>query len=174
MCRQIDSLGTKLGQLKDGPIWSLAKMSVARILSPEHLQLLDEISAMDGILNTCGVTQEDVEVLEAVTRDLEAFYTVKVFPDDLEDRLDITCTVPSTYDSSACSCECHKREKLMIYSLFSALKMMETFTISRLGDVYSWYYHDQVQYSTVQYSTVQYSTVQLVLPRPGTVQYSTV
>ena len=145
ICRELDSLGTKLGQLKDGPIWSLAKMSVARILSPEQLQLLDEISAMDGILDTCGVTQEDVEVLEAVTRDLESFYTVKMFPDDLEDRLDITCTVPSTYDSSACTCECHKREKLMIYSLFAALKMMETFPIRRLGDVYSWYYHDQFQ-----------------------------
>ena len=44
-----------------------------------------------------------------------------------------------------CLCECHKTEKLAIYGIFAALKMIDQFDIKRFGDIYTWYYYEKFQ-----------------------------
>ena len=53
-----------------------------------------------------------------------------------------------------CECECHKKEKMAIYNIYFALeKMGQDLNIERFGDVFSWYYGDQVSKEPFEIST---------------------
>ena len=144
MCRYLDSMPTKLGELRDGPVWSLAKISVAQIFQSENLILREEIKEAYHILDTCQIDQDTIETTRYTLMELDNFRIIKDYDDGLGKRLDPSCNVPNIYDAQ-CTCECHKKDKLFIADIFVVLKSMDNFNFSRGGDLFTWYYNDHMK-----------------------------
>ena len=66
--------------------------------------------------------------------------------------------MPQAAQARECLCECHKVEKLAIYGVFAALKMIDQFHIQRFGDIYSWYYYEKFQRDASVISNEPYSS----------------
>ena len=91
------------------------------------------------------INEKELEILKQIKDDIEDFLLIKQFDDGLDDRSDSACSIPEYYDIyDTCKCECHKLEKLIIYNIYSSLKMIENFDIQRGGDLYSWFYNDEI------------------------------
>ena len=69
--------------------------------------------------------------------DLDNFRIIKDFDDGMSMRLDPACNVPGAWDTTKCTCEWHKKEKLLIANIFIMLKSMETFNFTRGGDLFT-------------------------------------
>ena len=65
--------------------------------------------------------------------------------------------MPQAAQARECLCECHKAEKLAIYGVFAALKMIDQFDIQRFGDLYTWYYYEKFQGDASAISNDPYS-----------------
>ena len=124
-------------------MFSLGKINVAQMFSEEDFILTEEkISTSD--IEDCGLIAREVETIEEGIDGLEKFLEIKKFDDDMSDRLEKDCQVPQEFQSTECLCECHKKEKLAIYGIFTALKMIDQFEFKRLGDLYTWYYYEKL------------------------------
>ena len=140
-CDFLYALPKKIGELRDGSVYSLAKISVAKLFTTENLQLVEDTLSSEDI-EYCGLIEREVSTIKEGIVHLQSFLQIKQFNDDLDDRLDKTCIV-NEYSSDDCKCECHKKDKLAIYNIYSTLKMIDNFTFERGGDLYTWYYNDQ-------------------------------
>ena len=143
-CTYVQTIPKKYGELFDGPILSLSKISYAQLFSNGRLECLssigEEISYCPHLIN-----EKELEILKQIKDDIEDFLLIKQFDDGLDDRSDSACSIPEYYDIyDTCKCECHKLEKLIIYNIYSSLKMIENFDIQRGGDLYSWFYNDEI------------------------------
>ena len=118
------------------------------ILTEENLRTSD--------IEYCGLIAREVETIERGIESLEEFLEIKQFDDMMEDRLESDCQVPQASQARECLCECHKAEKLAIYGVFTALKMIDQFDIKRFGDIYTWYYYEQFQAAPPVMSTWPY------------------
>ena len=147
MCTFLTYFPNKLGELKDGPVWSIAKISVAQLFYYEQSILREEILAADeDLMDLCNIDTETIEITKSTLIDLDKFRIIKDFDDRMTMRLDPSCHVPSAWDVQ-CTCECHKKEKLLIANIFIALKSMENFNFTRGGDLFTWYYNDHMKRS---------------------------
>ena len=115
------------------------------ILTEENLRTSD--------IEDCGLIAREIETIERGIEALEEFLEIKQFDDMMEDRLESDCQVPQASQARECLCECHKAEKLAIYGVFAALKMIDQFDIKRFGDVYTWYYYEKFQGTPAVMST---------------------
>lgn len=124
-------------------MFSLGKISVAQMFNDGDLILREE-SLRTSDIEGCSLIAREIETIERGIDGLEEFLAIKQFDDKMEDRLEMTCGVPQVTQARECLCECHKVEKLAIYGVFTALKMIDQFDIQRFGDIYLWYYYDQI------------------------------
>ena len=145
MCTFLAHFPKKLGELKDGPVLSIAKISVAQLFYVDQTILREEILAEDeDLMDLCNIDTVTIEITKRTLIDLDNFRLIKDFDDGMNMRLDPSCHVPSAWDSQ-CTCECHKKEKLLIANIFSVLKSMENFNFTRGGDLFSWYFNDHMK-----------------------------
>ena len=135
---------SKFGELRDGAVFSLGKINVAQMFNDGTFILTEENLATSDI-EDCGLIAREVETIEKGIDALEKFLENKQIDDNMEDRLESDCQVPQAAQARECLCECHKKEKLAIYGVFTALKMIDQFDIQRFGDLYTWYYHEKFQ-----------------------------
>ena len=137
-------LYSKFGELRDGAVFSLGKINVAQMFN-DGTFILTEENLRTSDIEECGLIAREVETIEKGIDALEKFLDIKQFDDEMEDRLESDCQVPQASQATECLCECHKQEKLAIYGVFTALKMIDQFDIQRFGDLYTWYYHEKFQ-----------------------------
>ena len=150
MCSTLRWLPRKLGEIKDGGIYSLAKMKVASFLQAENIDLLEGMTAMTVKECLIDIFRGDEEmktkfvtIYSEKMEEFSLFNEVKQYPDSLDGRRDDVCVVgDSGYQNSECLCECHKEEKLAVYDIFASLEMIENMDFERAGDLWSWYYNE--------------------------------
>ena len=148
MCTFLVNFPKKLGELKDGPVWSIAKISVAQLFYYDQIILREEILGADeDLLDLCNLDTGTIEITKNTLIDLDNFRSIKDFDDGMSLRLDPSCHVPDAWDTARCTCECHKKEKLLIANIFILLKSMETFNFTRGGDLFTWYYNEHMRRS---------------------------
>lgn len=143
-CGVMWDLPSDLGGLRDGAPLSLAKISVAQLVSVESIVFLENNLTSTHIV-FCDLVDREIQTIEDGIKRLEEFVAIKQYDDDLNDRLDKSCLIPEQPDLKSCACECHKKDKMAIYDLYTSLHMIDNFNFQRGGDMYAWYYGDQFE-----------------------------
>ena len=100
VCHELRNLHFRLSDLKDGSIYSLAKIKVAMLLNEENIDILDGITAhsVKDCLNFILRGDEALKmkfssVLEEKVSELALFNAVKQYPDGLASKRDGVCVV---------------------------------------------------------------------------------
>ena len=143
-CDYLYDLPGSIGELRDGAVYSLAKINVAQLFSQKKLEYMEnEVKSDDTVL--CGLIEEEFEAINEGIENLRKLFEIKDYDDGLGGRLDITCIVTEYHAKDECQCECHKMEKLAIYNIYQALQILRNFNYERGGDLYNWYYNDHFE-----------------------------
>ena len=130
-------------ELYDGP-----NLNLGNILS-QALPESDIISTFESSvaqLNSQCYSDDIVSTdLKAKLKDLKSFIDLKKFEDGFSSRKENPSfckpTIRST--SNKCMCECHKEDKVAIYSIFAAIEMIrKDVEVTRFGDVYTYFYYN--------------------------------
>ena len=110
VCYKLRDLPVRLSEIKDGNIYSLAKMKVASFLNEENVDLLDGITAQSAKdclkVNLRGdevLKKKFLSVLEEKISELTLFNAVKQYPDGLDSKRDDVCVVGEySYQNNEC------------------------------------------------------------------------
>ena len=110
VCYKLRDLPVRLSEIKDGNIFSLAKIKVASFLNEENVDLLDGITAQSAKdclkINLRGdevLKKKFLSVLEEKISELALFNTVKQYPDGLDSKRDDVCVVGEyNYQNNEC------------------------------------------------------------------------
>ena len=134
---------SNVGELRDGSVLSFAKLLVSSLFSEEQFEVLEDLSIED--IDTCGLIDKEILATNLAVAQLKEWKEIKGNDYGMNSRLDKTCIIPESPDPRVCHCECHNIEKLAIYNIYEAIRMVTSFDMQRGGDVYSWYYTDHFE-----------------------------
>ena len=90
-CLHLDNLASALGELKDGPIYSLPKIKAADLLTESELNMMENIMHQCDVVS-CGLFKRKIDVTETLVKELQEYLEIKRFNDDLQDRIDNFCS----------------------------------------------------------------------------------
>lgn len=132
--------------LYDGPYLSLGSIFHEEQRLPDS----EEIAEYEGYVEQLKSKCDDYDLIdtEEMKKRLEAikmFIDMKKFDDGFSSRKENPsfCKSSNISTTNQCRCECHKEDKVAIYNIYAAIKMIQKdLDIQRFGDIYSYYYYD--------------------------------
>ena len=85
VCTFLESLWRKIGELKDGPVFSIQKMMVSSILDNDWLELLEDyMENSRGLrISQCWIEEKYAKIIEHGFQELKDFYEIKEFDDGI-------------------------------------------------------------------------------------------
>ena len=90
----ISSIPGKYGELFDGPVLSLAKISVAQMFDWEHRKMLEKIANEEEDISDCNLETDFFGQLEMIAGEVERFRQIKEYDDGfLEEMIMDDCSV---------------------------------------------------------------------------------
>ena len=97
LCEDTATLWKKIGELKDGPVFSMAKLEVSPLMNEEFLKdLKNSNSSYNFNISDCGLPDYQLHIIKQGIQDLSTYLNNKNFKDDTEDWVeDESCVVGS-------------------------------------------------------------------------------
>ena len=170
VCNYLDVFWRRFLEIKDGPTLSLSKIQLSSLFQDNIMNnLYNFLNESVGFnISFCELEPAYEFVIKEGFQEIRKFIEIKEYDDGLKhwrwkNNYD-TCVHVSTptYGSRVCKCECEKREKLAVYSLFHSLKLMNSFSIKRFGDLFSWYYGDHFMRSPEDIDRAPKASLQVI------------
>ena len=89
-CIHLDGLASALGELKDGPVYSLAKFQAADLLTESELVMMEHLMNQCNVFS-CGLFEREIDTTERLINELHEYVEIKHYNDDMDDRIDTSC-----------------------------------------------------------------------------------
>ena len=145
-CQLLRDLPHLIEEMKDGAVFSIAKMKKIQLLQKDTLDKIEMIRlngltncAKDRYINFVFVT------LKPAIESFDQFLRAKEFIDGLKYEADTHCELPHALNKFECTCECYKKKKLSIYNIFASLTLKNNKEFKLGGDILSWYYNNVME-----------------------------
>ena len=90
-CIHHDGLASALGELKDGPVYSLPKIQAADLLIESELVMMEHLLNQCNVFS-CGLFQREIDTTERLINELHEYIEIKHYNDDMDDRIDTSCS----------------------------------------------------------------------------------
>ena len=90
-CIHLENLASALGELKDGPIYSLPKIIAADLLTEAELNMMENTMHQCNVAS-CGLFKREIDVTKDLVDELEEYLKIKKFDDDKKYIFDAICS----------------------------------------------------------------------------------
>ena len=130
----------------DGPYLSFGSIFHEDQKLPDSEEIAEYEGYVETINSKCyGDDSTDSEELKERLEAIKMFIDLKKFDDGFSSRKENPsfCKSSNISTTNQCRCECHKEDKVAIYNIYAAIKMIQKdLDIQRFGDIYTYYYYD--------------------------------
>ena len=144
-CSIVKDIPHLIGEMRDGAVFSVAKMKKIQLLKDDDFDRIDRIRVA-GLENCKKDIFLDIAipVLKPLIETFDEFLKSKEFSDGFQYDNDTHCEL-SYENKFECTCECSKKKKLSIYNIFASLSLLDNKEFKFGGDVLSWYYNNVME-----------------------------